>query len=61
MRMREIRIWQAIREIIVYLIFMTILFYINYTNIGASAFDYNNMLKQTFAITEVIINRLDKK
>ena len=49
------RIWQALREIAIYFIFMTILFYINYTNIGQSAFDYNNKLKQMFAINEVII------
>ena len=36
-RLRQIRIRQAIREIVIYLVLIFILFYINYTNTGQSA------------------------
>lgn len=52
-RIREIRIWQAIREISIYAVFLTILFYITFTNIGNSAYDYQNSMKQMFVMNEV--------
>lgn len=55
-RIREVRVWQALSEIAIYLLFILILFYITYTNIGTSAYDYQNALKNMFALSEVSMN-----
>lgn len=51
-RIREVRIWQAVREISVYFVFILVLFYVTYTNIGTSAFDYQRAIKSTFAFED---------
>lgn len=51
--MREIRIWQAIQEIAIYIVFIVILFYMTFTNIGDSAYDYQNSMKKMFDLKEV--------
>lgn len=48
------RIWQAIREISIYAGFILVLFYVTYTNIGKSAFDYQNAMKNTFVISDEV-------
>lgn len=53
-RVREVRIWQGVQEIGVYFIFIMVLFYVTYTNIGSSAFDYQNAIKKTFIPTEKV-------
>lgn len=53
-RIRELRIWQAFKEIGLYFLFMCVLFYVTYTNIGTSAFDYQNSMKKMFNLKEVI-------
>lgn len=57
-RLREIRIWQAVREITFYIIFISLLFFVTYTNVGTSAFDYRNSMFKTFKLEEVTIQFL---
>lgn len=58
-RIREIRIREFISEIIIYIIFIVLLFFITYTNIGNSAYDYQRIVKNNFGTNEVTIKRVE--
>lgn len=57
-RIREVRIWQAVQELSIYILFVILLFYITYSNIGISAFDYQRSMKQIFASDQVVACKL---
>lgn len=54
-RIREIRIWKAIKEIAVYLVFISVLFFVVYSNNGQSAFGYQMTMRNNFDLSTVCL------
>lgn len=47
-RLKEVKVWDALREIIIYVIFLSVLFSVCYTNNGSRAYEYQVMMKKNF-------------
>ncbi|CAF0973552.1 unnamed protein product, partial [Brachionus calyciflorus] len=47
-RLREVKIWDAVREIVIYFIFLCVLFTVCYTNNGTTSYGYQAMIKKVF-------------
>ncbi|RNA25490.1 polycystin-1-like isoform X2, partial [Brachionus plicatilis] len=47
-RLREVKVWDALREIVIYFVFLCILFSVCYTNNGSQPYQYQKMVKKIF-------------
>lgn len=47
-RLKEVKVWDALREIVIYIIFLSILFSVCYSNNGSRAYEYQVMVRKIF-------------
>ena len=47
-RLKEMKMWSIIREMLVYLIFLSLLYFVTYSNVNQQSFDQVRHLRQFF-------------